>query len=280
MRQKMSPMRQPAGTRGDAMDEDGGDGGDGGGAEPDVRGYAVTHPGGTVVLPQGPAWDQLLFAASGVMTVETPVGLWVVPPHRAVWVPAGVEHRLVMSGRVRLRTLYLATGLAALPAACRVVEVTPLLRELVVHAVRTAPLRRAVPSEERLVGVLLDQLATSPEAPLQLPLPSSPASRAVADAVLAEPAAAGDVASLARAAGASRRTVERQFAREAGMSVGAWRQRARLVAALRLLAAGATTTEASVAVGYSTPSAFAAMFRTAMGTTPRRWAAPSPPPAG
>lgn len=243
-----------------------------GDGEPDVRGYAVTHPGGTVVLPQGPGWDQLVFAASGVMTVETPVGLWVVPPHRAVWVPAGIEHRLVMSGRVRLRTLYLTAGRARLPAACRVVEVTPLLRELVIHAVQTAPLWRSVPAHDRLVGVLLDQLVLSPDAPLRLPLPTAPTARAVADALLADPAGGGDVASLARDAGASRRTVERLFARETGMSVGAWRQRARLVHALRLLAAGRTTTDVAVAVGYSTPSAFAVMFRTAMGTTPRRWA--------
>jgi AraC-like DNA-binding protein len=245
--------------------------------EPAARGYAVTHPAGTVVLPQGPGWDQLILAAGGVMTVETPDGLWVLPPHRAAWVPAGVEHRLVMSGTVRLRTLYLAAGLAALPPACRVVDVSPLVRELVLYAVRVAPLWRDVPEHARLLGVLADQFVVLPDAPLQLPLPSSPVARAVADALLADPAHAGDVAALARAAGASRRTIERLFAREVGMPVGAWRQRLRLVTALRLLAAGHTTTEVALAVGYATPSAFAAMFRTAMHTTPRQWSAASPP---
>jgi AraC-like DNA-binding protein len=229
-----------------------------------------------VVLPQAPGWDQLLFASSGVMTVETPVGLWVVPPHRAVWVPAGVEHRLVMSGRVRLRSLYLAASLAALPPACRVVDVPPLLRELVLHAVRSAPLWMDVPAHERLVGVLVDQLVTLPDAPLQLPLPRAPAARAVADALLADPADQRDIAALARDAGASRRTIERAFARETSMSIGAWRQRLRLVAALRLLASGRPTTEVALAVGYATPSAFAAMLRKTMSTTPTHWSTRSP----
>ena len=45
-----------------------------------ARGYAVTHPSATVVLPTAPGWDQLLYASSGVMTVEADGGTWVVPP--------------------------------------------------------------------------------------------------------------------------------------------------------------------------------------------------------
>ena len=76
-----------------------------------VRAYAVTHPGGTVVLPQSAEWDQLVHAVRGVVTVHTDEGSWVMPPHRAVWVPGGVPHRLELSGRVALRTLYLAASL-------------------------------------------------------------------------------------------------------------------------------------------------------------------------
>ena len=76
---------------------------------------------------------------------------------------------------------------------------------------------------------------------------------------------------LARDAGAGRRTVERRFRAETGMSVGEWRQRARLVAALRLLAAGKPVSRVAAAVGYSTPSAFGAMFVRQMGTTPGRY---------
>jgi AraC-like DNA-binding protein len=245
--------------------------------EASVLGYAVTHRSGSVVLPQAPGWDQLLFAASGVMTVETAVGVWVVPPHRAVWVPAGVEHRLVMSGRVQLRSLYLSksltggtgpTGRIGLPRVCRVVNVAPLLRELVLHTVKVQPLFADDAAHVRLAGVLVDLLAPLPDVPLQLPLPVDGRARDVAAALTREPGSDASVDELARAAGTSRRTVERLFAAETGMSVGAWRQRLRLVEALRLLAAGEPTSRVALAVGYSTPSAFGAMFRRVMGTTP------------
>jgi hypothetical protein len=112
LRPRLSPMRQPS------PDHD-----------PIARGYAVTHPPGTVVLPQPAGWHQLLLATSGVLTVETDAGTWVVPPQRAVWVPDGVHHRLVTTGRVRVRALYLASGLAALAEldpGCRAVNVPPV----------------------------------------------------------------------------------------------------------------------------------------------------------
>jgi AraC-like DNA-binding protein len=242
--------------------------------EPLVRGYAVTHPSGTIVLPQGAGWDQLVYAARGVMTVHTAAGVWVVPPHRAVWVPAGIEHRIVMSGQVAVRTLYLATELAALPAECRAVNVPALLRELILHAVRRSPLDPNVPRQARLLGVLIDELAALPAAPLQLPTPRDARARAVADALAADVGADQPIGVLAAAAGASRRTVERLFATETGMSVGQWRQRCRLVEALRLLAEGMPVTAVAHRVGYATPSAFGAMFRAELGVSPGRYFAP------
>jgi AraC-like DNA-binding protein len=55
------------------------------------------------------------------------------------------------------------------------------------------------------------------------------------------------------------------------MSVGAWRQRLRLLEGLRLLAAGSSVTEVAMEVGYSTSSAFGAMFVRETGTTPARY---------
>src|SRR5579863_282037 len=72
--------------------------------------------------------DQLLYASRGVMTVRTDEGTWVVPTHRAVWIPARVAHSIAMSGSVAMRALYLkprpATGL---PRICCVLNVSPLL---------------------------------------------------------------------------------------------------------------------------------------------------------
>ncbi len=241
------------------------------GTEAIVRAYAVTHPSGTVVLPQPSGWDQLVYASRGVMRVTTPAGIWIVPPDRAVWVPSDLVHRIDLSGRTSLRTLYFSAGVAPLAPECRAVNVTPLVRELVLHAVASAPLFATDDAHLRLVGVLLDQLATLPDVPLQLPMPSDARALAVCHALLADPATPRTVDALAADVGASRRSVERLFVRETGMTVGQWRTRQRVIAAIRRLAEGASVTSASAAVGYATPSAFTAAFRKELGTTPTRY---------
>ena len=105
------------------------------------------------------AWHQLVYATTGVMTVQTPEGSFVVPPHRGVWVPGGTWHAIEISGAVSMRTLYLWKGLRGLPRSCQVLNVSPLLRELITHAVRLGTLNRKVAAQRRLMDVILDQLA-------------------------------------------------------------------------------------------------------------------------
>ena len=243
-----------------------------------MRGYAVTHPSGTVVLPQSADWDQLVHASRGVVTVHTDEVSWVMPPHRAVWVPGGVPHRLELSGRVALRTLYLASSLRALPPTCRVIAVPALLRELLLHAVRTAPLDLSDARAARLVGVIIDQLQEAPGAGLRLPMPVDPRAVALARLLLADVADDRTVESLGRAVGAGKRTLERAFLTGTGLTVGQWRRRLRVLEAMRLLAAGSSATDVAARVGYATPSAFSAAFRAETGTSPARFSAQPAPP--
>src|SRR5436190_16351236 len=100
-----------------------------------VRTYPVTFSNGYKSKAHTHIWDQLTYAARGVITVHTSKGIWVVPPHRAVWVPAGIEHSEEMSGAVAARSLFLVRGLSeSLPRDCGTVNVPPLLRELIIHA--------------------------------------------------------------------------------------------------------------------------------------------------
>lgn len=237
-----------------------------------TRSYAVTHPRDLGIADRRYRdWDQLAFAAEGVMTETTPSGDWVVPPHRAVWIPAGVVYSVRTSGRVALRTLFLrpSASRGRLPRTCVALNVSPLVRELVLHAVGRNTLSRAVAANRRLVQVLVDQLAALPQAPLQLPVPTD--RRARRAAALLQQAPRTPLAALARAAGASPRTLERLFLRETAMPLGRWRRRARLIEALRRLADGVTVTAVALDVGYQTPSAFVAAFRRELGTTPGRY---------
>ena len=213
--------------------------------------------------------DQLVFASRGVMTVTANDGAWVVPVHRAVWIPARTAHTIAMSGNVAMRTLYLQPGLAeSLARACCVVQVSALLKELILEACRCGSLGRRAARQSHLVDVILDQLRTIKVAPLEISLPEDPRALRVAQILVADPSDPRPLQQIARNSGASRRTVERLFVEATGTTFGKWRQQLRLMQGLRLLGGGAKVTHAALEAGYSTPSAFIAAFRKALGSTP------------
>jgi AraC-like DNA-binding protein len=233
---------------------------------PPVRGYSVVQPPGPSAVPVSAGWDQLLTTASGAMRVQTSADTWVVPALRALWLPAGAPATVHTRGRAGIRALYLDQALRRLPAHPVVLDVTPLGRELVVRIVEQCPLDLERPSHAALLTVLLDELIRSTTVSLHLPGPRDARARDAAAALLDDPSQPID--DLARAAGASRRTLERRFRSETGMTLAAWRRRARVLRALELLAEGHTVTATAMAVGYSTPSSFVASFQSETGATP------------
>src|SRR5262245_1188245 len=91
-----------------------------------IRSLATNYRPGSRLASHFHDWPQLVYAARGVMTVEVDDGSWVVPAHRAVWVPALTHHRIEMTGSVAMRTLYLAPELATgLRAQCETLDVPP-----------------------------------------------------------------------------------------------------------------------------------------------------------
>lgn len=237
-----------------------------------LHGLAADYPPGAEIARHRHPFAQLIHASAGVMTVATEHGLWVVPPGRAVWVPAQVGHAIRMTGHVSMRTLYLGGALGALAGAqCCVVRVSPLLRECILRAVDFAQPWPERGPEARLVAVIADEIRAAPQAPLHLPLPRDPRALRAARALRARPGDPRGLDGWARAAGASARTLERLFVRETGLGFGAWRQQARLLVGLERLAAGESVTAVALELGYRSPSAFVAMFRRALGTTPGRY---------
>lgn len=237
-----------------------------------VRTLAVGYSSGTVLEHHSHDWAQLVYASEGVMSVHTEEGTWVVPSHRAVWIPAGIRHSVGMSGWVSMRTLYFVPKLvAALPRRCCVVAVPPLLRQLILHTIVQGSLSRAVPEHRRLFGFLLDQLRVLPAVPLELPMPRDGRALRVANRLLDNPGETAPLGRIGREAGASRRTLERLFQKETGMSLGRWRQQARLLHAMRLLARGEAVTSTALEVGYESTSAFIAAFSSVVGSTPGRY---------
>jgi AraC-like DNA-binding protein len=233
---------------------------------------ANDYPAGTEIAPHRHARAQLVYASEGVMTVTAMAGSWVVPPQRAVWMPAGTEHRVQVNRSISMGSLFIRSDAATgLPAACRVVTVSTLLRALILRAMRIPPLYDEDGADGRILRVILDELRALPSAPLHLPRPSDPRLARVTAALLADPADGRPLEAWARAAGASPRTLARLFAKETGLTFRAWRQRARLLHALVELAAERPVTSVAFGAGYDSPSAFIAAFKREFGSTPGRY---------
>ena len=247
-------------------------GGDDGGDGFCVRSLAVTYPDGAAERAHTHPWGQLVYGLSGVIRVATEDASWLAPAARAIWTPAGVAHALSMQGRVAMRTLYIAPALAAaLPAQPAVLEVAPLLRELILHILAIGMLDPGRPAHARMAGLLIDLLADARPQDLVLPMPRDGRALALARRILDDPSNHADLSRLAQGAGASLRTLQRLFPGQTGLALEAWRQKARLIHAVALLSAGAPVTTTALDCGYDSVSAFIAAFRRQFGVTPGRY---------
>lgn len=230
-----------------------------------VRSLASNHASGETIERHSHDWHQLIYAAAGVITVWTERGSWIAPPSWGVWVPAGIGHAIRFAGESELRTLYVRPGWAeALPDQCSAVTVSPLLRELILRAVRITMLDRRDPVEAALATLLVEEFRRSHAPPFELPQPHSPALRRAAGG-------AGPTALLAAGIGMGKRTLERHFRAETGMSPARWRRHKALLGAVEALAAGAPVKAVAAAAGYRGASAFIAAFRRQFGVTPSRY---------
>jgi len=215
---------------------------------------------------------QLVYAASGAMLVRTREATWVIPPQRAVWVPAGVQHETETLGVVKMRTLYIEAGVARrVTRRCCAINVSPLLRELIVRAATLPVLYPPRSPEARVMQMILDEIRECTMMPLSLALPSHPRLVRICNTITRDPRRHDKLEQLARAEGMSKRTTERLFKRDLSMTFSRWRQQARLLAALTKLAAGKSVKLAAFESGYTSQSAFTSTFKRVFGTTPTHY---------
>lgn len=216
---------------------------------------------------------QLLYVVSGVITVEAAGGVWTVPPHCAIWIPSGIAHAARSAGRITVGGLYVDPALAgALGDGCGILFVQPLLRELLLRFIAGPSLYPEGDTREaRLVSVLLDELRAAPLEPLRLPMPTDRRLRRLVEALIDDPSVRFTTEEWAVRIGASTRTLSRLFQRETDMSFVRWRQQLHVGLTLQRLALGETVTNIALDLGYESPSAFIAMFRRMLGTTPTRY---------
>lgn len=233
---------------------------------------AYEYPRGFHVSEHAHGSHQLIYAIRGVMHVTAGKGVWLIPPHFGLWIPARTYHSIKMPEAVSMRTLYIRCGLTPrLPPSCRVLHITPLLRELILATVRMKELRLRDRLHCAMSDVLAAQLENASPMPTTVTIPEDPRARAIADVVMTNPAERRSLAIMCASVGTSTRTVQRLFQREVGSDFELWRRQVRLMKAVELLVAGRSVKEASFAVGYRQPTAFVEMFRSILGATPGAW---------
>jgi AraC-like DNA-binding protein len=239
-------------------------------AQPPVVGVSRHWPSKSEKAQHVHARHQLMYSQKGVIHVSTPTGSWILPPTKSIWISGGSPHALLVKRPVELTILWIDPDAPSAPdwTGCNVVNVSPLIRELLIVCSELPwdyPLHSR---SSRIAQVLLEQLEVHEQAPLELPELTDPRAARVVAMLRADPADRRPLAELASAAGASHRTIERLFTTEARMSFGRWRVRHRMITALEQLAHGESVTNVAFAVGYETPSSFIAAFKDSFGTTP------------
>ncbi|MFT4116035.1 AraC family transcriptional regulator [Bradyrhizobium sp.] len=213
---------------------------------------------------------QLLFANEGTMYVRTADHMWLVPPRIGLWIPPGTRHEVTMQGYVRMRTIYVDSGEDAGPDDdCRLVIVSPLLRELILaHAGQ----RSGDTQDERaetLTQLILNELHSAREIPLKIRWPHDVRLLIACRTLLQRPLLPNNLASIAKVSAVSPRTLTRLFRRETGIAFNHWRTALSVAKALCGLNEGARISDLARELGYRSPSAFTKVFRQTVGFTPR-----------
>jgi AraC-like DNA-binding protein len=213
---------------------------------------------------------QLIYAVEGVMRVTTPNALWALPPLRALWVPAGVMHGVGMVSAVSMRSLYVSADAAqTLWADCQVIEVNGLLRELILALCAEPVVYPLGGQSEQIAALILSVLPTARVVPFQIPGPHDRRLQTVCRAIIERPGLNRSIEDWGGEVGASARTLIRLFQAELGLNYRQWVQQVRLADAVCQLSLGVPIARIAADLGYSSPSAFTAMFHRVLGASPQ-----------
>ena len=233
---------------------------------------STDYPAGWHIEPHAHAKHQLIYAVRGVRVVQAEAGRWVVPPTRAIWMQMGMTHDIRCVGEVHMRSLMVAPKAAPRQMdRTQAVAISPLLRELIQAAMEVPQPYAPGTRDGRLMRLILDELRALPVLPLYLQMPTDPRLQKIATVLQRRLDDPSTMADWARRLKIDVKTIQRLFIRDTGMTFAQWRQQARLLRALERLATGEKVIDVALALGYESPSAFAAMFRKHFGQTPSQF---------
>jgi len=226
----------------------------------------------STAAPHRHSWGHLNYAAHGSLHMDVPTGRILCPPQHGVWIPPGVVHSCHLPHAVQYRSVYLAPPLCAqLPQATGCMRIGPIVKAIFVDFAQRGVHMPESAQDLRLAQVVYDQLCATPLEVSYLPMARHPALIAVLDGMQSRPDDHRSLAAWAQSVHMTERTLARHCQRELGMSLGEWRQRMRYLRAIDALGAGHAVQRIAYDLGYSTPSAFIAMFQREAGLPPEQF---------
>lgn len=233
-----------------------------------IRSLAIDYAAGGHEDMHAHPWPQFLYAQSGAVRAAIAGRFWTLPTRRGLWIPAHTPHRLSMSSRLELRTLYLRPGLENDHQGPCVVSVSGLLHEAILRVCAQGVLDNRVETDRSLATIIRGEFSFREPGRFVLLQPKDARAQRLADFFFDSAHVGVPLDTLCERAGLSRRTAERVFQHECGLSPAQWRRFAALSLGLVSIAGGSTIDEAAVAAGYQSRSAFSEAFSLAFGFPP------------
>ncbi len=219
-----------------------------------------THPNGQLIMTQ-----------YGPVTLQTDQGYWMVPPLCAVWVPVGIRHRARAANKSLIHFLYIQPGLDQLPDHCCTLDISPMVREMIIHLSDLKADYELGSQTHRLALVLLETLNQMPTRQLHVPVPEDKVLQTLVQSMLKQPDSRPTMADWAKELAMSERTLARHMLKHTGMSFGRWRQQFMMMLALQKLGSGMSVKSTARELGYTSISAFITVFKSILGDTPSRY---------
>ncbi|HWK36329.1 AraC family transcriptional regulator [Sphingomonas sp.] len=219
------------------------------------------------------AEGRILFTLLGIVVVSVDNGSWVLPPQRALWVPAGVDYSSFARKSGELRSFALAgTESMAVPGEVRLLNLSPFFRELLIEASRSADIAESTMRGAWLKSLILSEFEEKLHPAGRMVAPKDSRLLNICQAILADPSDNRTIDEWARTIGMSRRALTRNFRQQTGLSLAVWRQQARLEEATARLRMGESVTRVAYEVGYESIATFSMIFRQNFGMSPSRYA--------
>jgi AraC-like DNA-binding protein/quercetin dioxygenase-like cupin family protein len=215
---------------------------------------------------------RLIHAVEGTLDVICDGRNWTLPPHRALWVPAGVEHEMTTRAPARMRSLDFVSGLTrGMPRAPFAINVGYMLKALIHRAVETGLQPRGDPHQVSLLRAIPREIELSQRSGIAIPFPADRRLVKICRRLLKGEGLRRPLADWAGEAGGSGRTLERLFKAETGLTFVQWRQHAMMQMAIGELVSGAPIAAICERLEIQSTSAFHKLFRRTFGMTPMQY---------